>query len=393
MKLLFITSRLPWPPDRGDRLRTYNLLRVLSRDHKITLVSFYTQNNELFHAENLQKYCEVIHLIHLPVWKSLLSVLTNFWRGIPWQAAYYKSKPMKELVDDLTKEDVFSTVYIHLFRMAPYLADKQDLYRIVDLTDAISLEILLSLPYRTFFSKLIYQFEQPRIASFECEVAGWADEIWLISDRDRQFLGLKCINGNFITIPNGINPDLFFPKEQTVQDNRLIFVGNFDVAHNIDAINFLAFKIFPLVRSECPDCKLVIAGAGKGKKLSAISQIPGVVVKGYVENLNDELNEAKLFVAPLRFSAGVQNKVLEAMMAGVPVVTTSPVGAGLGAFAGREIVVGSTASEIANKIIDLLGDEILRQNLSLRGREFILNKFSWQSAVQRLKSIEEVVNG
>ncbi len=388
MKLLFLTSRLPYPPNRGDRLRTYNLLRELSTEHRITLVSFVVSKSEAKLQTQLLPYCERIRLVEHSKLRAQLVVAANSWRRQPLQALYYRSAKMQQMVDNELAHHSFDAVYVHLFRMAPYVQYKQNLYRIVDLTDVISAEIAASLPFRSPLSRLIYRLEQPRIADYECRVAGWAEETWLVSDRDRSELAKDVPTANLYVVPNGIDFNRFYLMPGRANDPRLIFVGHLDVFHNIDAAHFLVDELFPLVRQKIADCTLDIVGPGTGFQLTGDKKEQGIRVRGFVPDLNQALNEAAVFIAPLRFSAGVQNKVLEAMAAGLPAVTTKNVSEGLAARPGQDLLVGESTSELADAIVWLLENEQHRRQLGQAGQLFVRQRFSWQAAVERLRQIE-----
>ena len=391
MRLLFLTSRQPWPPDRGDKLRTFNLLKRLSKKHEIFLVSFFADKDDGHNWEKLAPYCKEIHTVYLPRWRSVISVFFNFWRGFPLQVAYYRSMKMSRLIDQLMVDKKIQAVYVHLFRMTPYVSQFSEVYRIIDLTDVISHEISRSLPYRPITSRFLYRLEQRRIAANECQIAQWANETWLVSEPDVFKLNQNCPGVNVYLIPNGVNLTEFFPKENVSLSSQLVFVGNLSVFHNIDAITYFIQDILPLIRESVPECKFTIIGAGENSRVRQLAQVPGVRLAGFVENLNDELNAAMIFIAPLRFSAGVQNKVLEAMAAGLPVVATSNVVAGLGAEPGREILEADSAQEFAAMVIGLLGDQSRREALGLEGRRFVEKQFSWQAAVERMNIIGLIV--
>lgn len=388
MKLLFLTSRLPWPPNRGDRIRTYHLLKQLSEDYEITLVSFYSKQSELDGSEALKKLCDEVHFVFYPFWQSILSTLIGFWRGTPLQVEYYRSRKMERLIAQLLENTNFSAVYLHLFRMVPYLAKNPEYYRIVDLTDAISQEILKSLPYRSLISRVIHKVEFRRIARYECEVAAWADECWLISKRDKQFIFDNCNTNNLIVIPNGVNMQIFSPNEGSSKKFDLIFVGNLDVYHNVDALNFLILEIFPLIRQDLPDCKLALVGAGQGKGITNLKQLPGISYLGYVGDLNAVLNSAKIFIAPLRFSAGIQNKVLEAMAAAIPVLSTNEIALSLGADPGKHLMTAEGAIDFSKEALTLLNRTEFRVKIGHAGRQFVGQNFSWRAAGERMKIIK-----
>ena len=392
MRLLFLTSRLPFPPNRGDRSRTFHLLRVLGEEHEITLVSFVGTRDEALMAKELDPFCTDIHLVLRPSLRSMVSAACNFWRRYPLQLLFYSSRAMQLLVDRLLASETYEAAYVHLFRMAPYVVDHPEIYRVVDLTDVISHEIAGSLPYRSVPSRFLFRYEQPRIASYERQVAGWAEETWLISERDQSILAESCPQANLKIVPIGVDLDHYHPAPQMVMAHNLLFVGHLGVFHNIDAVTFLVKQILPIVRQVVPDCILTIIGAGMSRQISELERYPGVKVLGYVPDLNRALNGAAVFVAPLRFSAGVQTKVLEAMAAGLPVVTTSSVNAGLTAKPDREILVGDGAIGLASQVIKLLHDDRFRLQLGRAGRRFVEQRFSWQVAVGRLDQIEQLLS-
>jgi glycosyltransferase involved in cell wall biosynthesis len=299
---------------------------------------------------------------------------------------------MQRLVDRLLASETYEAAYVHLFRMAPYVVDHPGIYRIVDLTDVISQEIAGSLPYRSMPSRFLYRFEQPRIASYERQVAGWAEEAWLISERDKSILTETCPQANLKVVPIGVDLDHYHLAPQMEMAHNLLFVGHLGVFHNIDAVTFLVEQILPIVRQDVPDCILTIIGAGLSSKISELERYPGVKVLGFVPDLNRALNGTAVFVAPLRFSAGVQTKVLEAMAAGVPVVTTSSVNAGLAAQPDQEVLVGDGAPELASQVIKLLRDDLFRSQLGRAGRRFVEQRFSWQVAAGRLNQVEQLLS-
>lgn len=392
MNLLFLTPRLPYPPDRGDRLRAFHFLRQLAGDHQITLVSFVADEAERAYIPALQPYCAAVHVVEQSVWRSATAVLRHLHRPEPLQLRYYQSTAMRQLVDRLVATHAFAAAYVHLFRMAPYVAHHPQLYRIVDLTDVISRELTLSLPYRNWLWRTIYRMEQPRIWRYEQQVARQFEESWLISEADRVALTAVCPQANIRVIPNGVDTDQLKPLSRLRQPNSLLFVGHLGVFHNVDAIRFLVEDILPLVQQHVPDCTLNIVGAGPTEDVERFGDHFGVKISGFVADLNGVLNETAVFVAPLRFSAGIQNKVLEAMAAGLPVVTTSNVNAGLGATPEQEILVADDPAQIASHLIRLLQNQALRERIGQAARHFVCQSYSWHHVSTRLAHIQATLN-
>jgi sugar transferase (PEP-CTERM/EpsH1 system associated) len=296
---------------------------------------------------------------------------------------------MRRLVDGMVHTSGFKAAYVHLFRMAPYVAHHRQLYRIVDLTDVISKEIDLSLPYRDPASRAVYRLERGRIGRYERWVAESFEETWLISDADRQALARACPQANIRVVPNGVDLEQFRPTGQACCPDSLIFVGHLRVLHNIDAATHLARDILPLVQKEVPACTLEIVGADPAPQIQKLGQSPDITVTGFVPDLNYYLNRAAVFVAPLRFAAGIQNKVLEAMAAGRPVVTTSLVSDGVGTQPGKELLVADDAQATASQIVTLLTNAPLREQIGRAGRQFVEQRYSWSHAVRRMRIIEE----
>jgi glycosyltransferase involved in cell wall biosynthesis len=223
-------------------------------------------------------------------------------------------------------------------------------------------------------------------------VARQFEETWLISETDRQVLQATLPGANIQVVPNGVDLDMFRPLNHQPTPNSLIFVGHMGVFHNIDAAVYLAQEILPQVQKAFPDCQLTIVGAEPALQVQELAQNPAVTVTGFVDDLNAYLNQAAVFVAPLRFAAGVQNKVLEAMAAGCPVVTTNLVNSGIGAKHERDLLVADQTDGLAAQIITLLQQAHLRQAMGLAARNFVRQKFSWQYALQRMAEIEAIIN-
>lgn len=392
MRILCLTSRLPYPPYGGDRLRTFHIIEHLSREHELSLASFIASPYERDHLIPFRSLCRDVRVVLMRPFVSALQVLFNLWRSEPMQALYYRCAEMHRLINHMVCDNRFDAVYVHLFRMAPYVSEFSHLYRIVDMTDIISREVACSLPYRKGVSRLIYQLEQPRMNRYEKWVAEHFEEIWLISEAERRSIASECPRGNFQIVTNGVDSESFRPTGRQYNAKTLVFVGNLHTFHNANAAICLARKILPLVRQKVPDCRLYIVGVNPGPSVLRLEKDPAVIVTGFVPDLNELLNRSTVFVAPMRVARGIQNKVLEAMAAGRPVVTTSHVNMGLGAQPGRHLFIADDAQTMANQIVMLLRDEELRKKIGHEAREFVLRTFSWDNVVQRMKNIEKTMS-
>ncbi|HNT22870.1 MAG TPA: TIGR03087 family PEP-CTERM/XrtA system glycosyltransferase [Anaerolineales bacterium] len=387
MRILCLTARLPYPPNRGDRLRAYNFIKSLARQHEIHLLSFIADESEYTSLDALKTVCTDVQVVHKSTRQSVLSVASNIWRDLPLQAIYYRSDEMQRLVDQKLSSISFDAAYIHLFRMAQFLANHPELYRIVDLTDVISREVKRSLPYRGLASRLLYTIERPRIQRYEQRVAQSFDETWLISNADHQELAVICPEANIQVVTNGVDFEHFYPNGQAETPDSIIFSGHMGVAHNVDAAVQLAQNILPLIRQQVSECTLQIVGAEPNAEVLRLAAIPGVSVAGFVPDLNSALNNAAVFAAPLRFAAGIQNKVLEAMATARAVVTTSVVNEGLGAEPGHELLIADNPKEIADHIIRLLQNPTQRSQIGQAAQAFVRQRYSWNIVLERIQTI------
>jgi sugar transferase (PEP-CTERM/EpsH1 system associated) len=343
-------------------------------------------------VEKLRDYCLDVQVVELSKIKSLISVGLGWWRAVPLQVLYYRSKKMEQLVSSTLATHKFDVAYIHLFRMAPYLENSKQLYKILDLTDAISREISRSLQYRDLPTRLLYSFEYTRIFRYERSVLDQFEETWFISASDRSAITKDCPDANIQVISNGIDTKLFFPTDIPPQPFTILFSGHLGVAHNIDAATILAKQVLPRVKQTIPEARLFLVGAEPSLEVRRLNSLAGVTVTGFVDDLNSYLNQAAVFVAPLRFSAGIQNKVLEALAAGRPVITTTIVNEGLGAQPGKDILIADEIDEFVRVIIHLFQNPSYAKGIGRSGNEFVTSRYTWSQVLERINMISTILS-
>jgi sugar transferase (PEP-CTERM/EpsH1 system associated) len=363
----------------------------MSREHQVTLLSFIADDTETGHIGPLRPFCEDVQLVHRAAWQSTITTGLQIWRPLPFQSLYYRSPIMTGAVDRLLARRKFDAVYVHLFRMAQYVAHRKNLYRILDLTDNISGEIERSLPYRDAFWRLVYRLELPRIRRYEREILRRFNETWLISEAERRQLLRDRTDDTVRVMPNGVDTQRYRPVGVPPKRPTLIFVGHMGVFHNVDAAEHLVHDILPRVRESFPAVELNLVGAEPAERVRRLAATPGVSVTGHAPDLNAELNRATVFVAPLRFSAGIQNKVLEAMAAGLPVITTNFVNAGIQAQDGQHLILADDLAATTAAIAALLRDAELRRRIGREAREFVVRRFRWEEVLDRMNAIERQI--
>jgi sugar transferase (PEP-CTERM/EpsH1 system associated) len=382
-KVLFLTPRIPFPPIKGDRIRSYYFIKELSRSYAIDLCTFYEKQEDLKGIGELRKYCQRVETVFLPQVASYLNILRTLVNFKPLQVNYYFSSKMKKTLKELLQSGHYDLIHIVLERMMPYAEMLNGNRVVLDHIDALSLNMMRrACAEKNIFRKTVFYLEYSLIKRFEKNIRRLYDASLVTSEVDRSFLPDKTVT----VISNGVDTDYFQPQSRE-KDIDLIFTGNMGYFPNVEAALYLTQEILPHLRKKCPDIKVFIVGANPSRKIKALSGNNNVTVTGFVDDMRDYLNRAKVFVAPLRSGSGIQNKILEAMSCGLPVVTTSYGNAAIKAIAERHLVVADDPDRFAEKVIGLLKNEPSRKILGSYARAYMEQEFSWSSKAQKLESI------
>ncbi len=386
MKLLFVTARCPWPPDRGDRMTAYSLLRVLARDHEITLLS-HVDGSETPEARGklleLGIRFETVPLARAGSW-------ARAWFGLfapePSQVAYYRSSAMRELAASHVRNGGYDAVWVQLFRMAQCLDGIEHRAKVLFLADSIALSLERAAGFESWWKRPVIAWERRRVAAYEVAAAAAFREAWVVSRVDRDHLRARGV-GHARLVPHGVDPSLFEVEPRRAREPRVMFLGNLGVPHNVDAAVFAAREVFPEVRRLQPEAELWLAGASPRRQVRALASLPGVTVTGSVPDLAPLWAAAHVMLAPLRFSSGIQNKILEAMAAGVPVVTTPGAAAGVGTRAAGLMRVAADAPGLARETVALLADPVGAAAMAGRARLHARGHFSWEALGRELERV------
>ena len=387
MKILVLTSRFPWPLEKGDKLRVYHQIRMLSLKHEIILCSLTEQSIAEKHFQELEKYCTNIYLFPI----SRLSIGANLVKGllkgdslqISW---FYRGSILKQ-IREIVKKETPDHLYCQLIRMSEY-GRRIDLPRTLDIMDCFSIGMDRRADESPFWLKPFFRREAKKLRQYEANILSHFDYLTIISEQDRDLIQSPQ-RQKIQVIPNGIDLAYFQPdtKQKPVYD--LVFVGNMGYSPNVIAAGFLVKKVMPLIWASYPDTTLLLAGARPVPAVKALEKDSRVAVSGWVENIRDAYQNGKIFVAPLFTGSGQQNKIIEAMALEVPCITTPLVNNAIGAKVNEEILIADSDQGFAQQILDLLADHKLRRKLSKNGRAFVSNNFSWEESVEKLNEIWE----
>jgi len=385
LKILFFANRIPYPPFRGDKLKIYNLAKRLCKKHELFLLTFTQSEEDKGYKKELEGIFKEVHLVHLPAWKSALGCVEGLWNPLPIQVLYFKSAAMQRALDELLSRHHFDAIHVQHLRMAPYLANRKDLKRILDLPDAFSLYWERRKQVKRNLLQGIFEtVEQRRVLHYEKVLKSYNLSL-VCSQEDLSYLQQLHQINNIRLLPNGVDLTTFKAKDHDYSHNEtLLFTGNMDYAPNVDAVVYFVREVLPIIHKSYPATRFIIAGQRPVEKVLELAS-DKVSVTGFIDDLSAVYDSASVVVAPLRFGAGTQNKVLEAMAMGVPVVCSNIGFKGLGIESGEGAIMQTEKQAFANSVIELLSSEGKRRQVGEKGQEVIKNNFDWDAIAARLE--------
>ena len=385
LKILFLSQRVPYPPDRGDRIRSYHILRYLAERHQVSLAAVADERPHPDHVRALEALCDTVDVEVIVRRRRALAVAGHLATSVPLTVPVFWSAALKAKIDQRLSAERFDLVFIYCSAMAPYVLSRPTPPKIIDFVDADSQKWLDYASRARSPMKLVYWREGWLLRRFERRVADACVHAFIASERDARILRQFAPGCPLTTLPQGVTippPALTRPEAPT-----LVFTGVMDYWPNVDAMLYFAREIFPAVRQRVPDARLLIVGQRPSRAVTRLARTPGITVTGRVPDVLEYLRSAAVFVAPLRIARGVQNKVLEAMAAGVPVVCTSAALGDIGAVPNRHVMVADTPSRFALATSALLRNRQRRERLGRAAAAFIRDNYQWDDQLARLDAV------
>lgn len=386
MHILFVTPYIP----SLVRVRPYNLLQALvRRGHQVTLLALQPPGDSGEALPQLRQWCSEVHIVSHSKTQTLLNGLAALPGGFPVQAAYSRSAEFNRIAEDLIQHQQFDVAHVEHLRGAVLADALNELPVVFDSVDSISLlfeKVLKDAP--SFKSRLIAMLDLDRTRHFEGDLTRRFRQVAVTSAVDRQALiSLGADAGRVTVVPNGVDIDYFKPQALPRHPHQLVFSGKMSYHANIAAAEDLVYKIMPLVWKQEPQASLQIVGKDPTPVISELGQRPNITVTGYVPDLRPYLAQAAIAVSTVRYGVGIQNKVLEAMAMGTPVVCSTQASSALQAQHGRDLLVGDTPEALAGHIVDLLRSPEKREQIGQEGRHYVENHQTWDSAAAILETL------
>ncbi len=397
MNILIITPRIPYPPFRGDKLKIYNIAKILSRNNSVHILTFRRNNKHKEYLKNFESLGIKLETVRLSFLESIFWIFIAFFTKLPFQAALYRSVKMKKRINDLINIGNFDVIYFHWIRIAQYyelIKSTNKVLSVIDYTDAVSLNLsrLVNIeknPIKKFF----IQIERKRIAEHE-KIAEKFHTLFICSEVDKKFLMDRGIKANYKLLYNGIDTTNFKSDSTQYNWNRIIFTGNMPYRANYDAVLYFVREIFPNILKAIPEAKFYIVGQKPPKKIISLAS-SNIVVTGFVPKIYKEYLLSAVNVAPTRFGAGTLNKVIESIALGVPVVATSVAVGGLPKELYKYVFVANDPESFSKQVVEIIKNPKIREEMMVEGARIIREMLSWDKIVGEFENYlsEELKKG
>jgi sugar transferase (PEP-CTERM/EpsH1 system associated) len=383
MKIFILLPRFPYPLEKGDKLRAYNQIKQLSANHEIHLCALSDQKVQSSHIKALEPFSKSITVFNLSKISIVFNIFLSFFNGNPFQVGYFYNsrihKKIRKLIADIQPDHI----YCQLIRVAEYVKNEK-IPKTIDYQDVFSKGVDRRIQTSPFYLKPVLRSEYKRLVKYEADIFNFFDNKTIISKPDRSLIQHKDKN-NIKIIINGVDTAFFKPME-IPKEYDLVFIGNMGYPPNVNAAEFLAKQILPLVHKQKPEVTLVLAGASPHPNVQTLKS-GKVKITGWVEDIRECYAKARIFIAPMQIGTGLQNKLLEAMAMRIPCITSNLANDALEAKDGLELLVGESAEDFASHIISLLDNQEKANELALKGYNFVHRNFNWAAATNELERL------
>lgn len=373
--MLFLCHRVPYPPNKGDKIRSFHEIRHFSKNHEVHLLAFCDDPDGQACGGELGALCSSVTIIPIRPRRQRLNAAISMLRGEPWTLGYYADRRMWRAVGEKAASLPFDIVFVYSSSMAPYAAGCADTPKVLDFVDSDASKWRQYVALKPVVSKWLYAYESGRLSRFENSMVQAFDRSVFVSSRETRHL--EDPDGRIVFIQNGIEISEEAPIRQQSFPPRLVFVGAMDYFPNVDAVCYFSREILPRVRKK-REVEFLVVGSRPTPEVRSLNRMSGIRVTGTVDDVEPYLREAAVAVVPTRIAQGIQNKILEALAAGLPVVTTRAAAGGLKTIEGIPVAAADDPDAFAEKVVYFLDNPLTAEQI--RGcRDHLRLHYSWET--------------
>jgi sugar transferase (PEP-CTERM/EpsH1 system associated) len=402
MRLLFLTQLLPYPPDSGGKIKAFNLLRHLASQQQVTLVSFIRNDTEMDNLPALAPYCTDVRVVKLNRSRAqdFRFLAASLLRSIPFLVLRDCSIEMTTLVQNVVHHIQPDLLHAVQLNMAQYALLYPDIPKVLDQENVVSLVVeRVAKLERPGLRKLLAMLEWRKLRRYEAETCTQFDHILAVTEEDKAALSaLIRANRNLLkggdqppitAVPIGIDTQDIQPVQRRADARSILFTGSMVWPPNSDGISWFTETVFPQIRTQLPDVQLIVIGRQPPETVrAAMRRFPdNVAVTGYVDDLTPYLEQAAVFIVPLRAAGGMRVKILDAFAWGIPVVSTSIGCEGIAVTPGRNILIADHPEDFAREVIRVIHDRNLAAQLMVEGRRLVETQYDWRIVYRKIDEV------
>ncbi len=383
--ILYLVHRLPYPPNKGDKVRSYHLLKHLAARHKVFLGTFVDDPEDLRHVTTVGGFCSDLHVARLDPKFARIRSLNALLADDPLTLRYYRDSGLQNWVDATCGQQNIDAVVVFSSAMAQYVKAVTRLPVLIDFVDVDSAKWTQYAPNHRWPMSWLYRLEGRRLLAYEREISARATRSFFVTPAEAALFTRQAPECavRVEALCNGVDADYFAPDDDraspyAVGEIPLVFTGAMDYLPNIDAVRWFAAEILPHLRKNRPQLRFHIVGRSPTPEVQNLADA-ATVVTGTVPDVRPYLQHAAVVVAPLRIARGIQNKILEAMAMARPVVASSECAAAVDAAAGKELLTAVSPGDFTETIEALLGDSGRCRDIGAAARRRVLARYSWEA--------------
>lgn len=390
MNILYLCHRFPFPPKRGGKIRPFNMIRHLtSLGHQVTVCSLARSQQEAEEGQGIAPHCESFLMGHVKEWIQVARMIIRLPVLTPSSMGFFYSGELAAHVRGMLASRKWDLIFVHCSSVAQYVEHVTDTPKILDFGDMDSQKWIEYANYKPFPLSLGYRFEGAKMLAAEKRLARRFDLCTATTRAEWETLKDYETGADTGWFPNGVDADFFCPIDETYDPDTISFIGRMDYYPNQECMSRFCEQTWPLLKNWRPNLKLLIVGADPTPAMRKLGELPGVTVTGSVPDVRPFIRKSALMVAPLNIARGTQNKILEAMAMGVPVVTSSIAAGGVDAESVTHFLVADTPQDYAQAIMGILDSPSERSRLAVAGRQRMLSHHAWPRSMERLDAIIE----
>lgn len=388
--ILYLVHRLPFPPNKGDKVRSYNLLKHLLKAHQVFLGTFLDDPEDEQHIERLRGMCADLHVARLNPRLAKLRSLNALIADEPLTLRYYRDAGLHAWVNKICHDNRIDAVVVFSSAMAQYVENKPRIPVLIDFVDVDSAKWAQYAPQHRWPMSWLYRREARQLLAYERQMASRAVRSFFVTDAEvdlfRQHAPECAVRVE--TMCNGVDADYFAPADDRISpysagERPVVFTGAMDYWPNVDAAQWFANEVLPLLSTKLPGCRFYIVGRAPTPEVMALANNQ-VVVTGTVPDVRPYLQHAAVVVAPLRVARGIQNKILEAMAMEKAVVASAECAAAVDAVQGDEFLMAEDAPGFVAKILAVFESSDRSHALGRAARKRVVERYSWAAHMSRI---------